>query len=73
MAKPKNLDKSTVEEIRTLYNEGQTQTRLAKKFKLSQSTICKIVNNYIHRNANICMSGKASVKCVSKKSYKYGN
>ena len=73
MAKPKNISKQTVEEIRNLYNEGKTQKFLAEQFKLSQSTICKIVNNYIHRTADVCVSGKANTRYIIKKSYKYGN
>jgi len=64
MARPKQIAQETVYEIRRLYAEGsQTQTELAKSFGLSQSTICKIVNNYIHKTtANLIMGGEAEVR-----------
>lgn len=70
MAKPKQLSEELVQRIRTLYNnENYTQKKLANEFSLSQSTICKIVNKYIHRYSNIIFSGEANVKL----GYKYGN
>lgn len=64
MAKPKFLDKDTVNRIRDLYaTEEYTQEYLAKKYSISQSTICKIVNNYTHKtNTNMSLSGDAIVK-----------
>ena len=66
MAKPKGLSDKKVIRIRELYSTGEhTQQQLAVKFKVSQSTICKIVNNYIHRHVpNIEMGGGAKVKLV---------
>ena len=71
MAKPKFINKDIVDEIREKYfSEKYTQKQLADKFNLSQSTICKIINNYIHKkNIDIFLNGKASIKI----GYKYGN
>ena len=70
MAKPKRISKQLIENIRRLYSEsGLTQQQLAKQFGLSQSTICKIINNYIHRYCDVTVSGNADVKV----GYKYGN
>lgn len=70
MARPKHVDKQFVEKIRSTYSSGKmTQQQLAKKFGLSQSTVCKIINNYIHRYDSINLSGKAEVRI----GYKYGN
>jgi DNA-binding transcriptional regulator LsrR (DeoR family) len=64
MARPKLLSPEVVYEIRRLYNEeNYTQVRLAEKYDVSQSTICKIVNQYIHRKiVGVSMSGNAGVK-----------
>jgi len=64
MARPKGLKEKTVYKIRQVYSRGKsTQHDLAKKFGLSQSTICKIVNNYIHKSdTNVVMGGAAEVK-----------
>lgn len=61
---PKQLEPSTVQEIRRLYEtDDYTQERLAAMFGLSQSTICKIVNNYIHKDVPmISVGGTANVK-----------
>ncbi len=66
MARPKGLNDKTVARIRDTYNKGKhTQQALADKFHVSQSTICKIVNNYIHKsNADFVMGGAAKVKLV---------
>lgn len=70
MARPKQVDKQLVEQIRTTYSDGNiTQQELAKRFGLSQSTVCKIINNYIHRYSSINFSGKAEVRI----GYKHGN
>lgn len=70
MAKPKQVQKELIDQIRFLYTEGScTQHQLAKKFSLSQSTICKIINNNIHRYCDIKISGTAEVRV----GYKYGN
>lgn len=64
MARPKQVNSDTIKEIRRLYHETDcTQQCLAKSFGLSQSTICKIVNNYIHKNVtNVVMGGQAEVR-----------
>lgn len=64
MARPKLIKENTVCVIRKLYSDGKyTQQQLAKKFDLSQSTICKIVNKYIHKtNTNVVMGGIADIK-----------
>jgi response regulator of citrate/malate metabolism len=67
MARPKGLNNKTVARIRDNYNKGRfTQQELADKFKVSQSTICKIVNNYIHKSddSDFIMGGAAKVKLV---------
>lgn len=71
MARPKYIGKDVVHQIRELYNADEyTQQQLASSFKLSQSTICKIVNNYIHKdNTDLTLSGEAYVKV----GYKHGN
>lgn len=70
MARPKQVNKQLVEQIRTTYSGGDvTQQELAKRFGLSQSTICKIINNYIHRYSSIKFSGEAEVRV----GYKHGN
>ena len=71
MARPKFLSDETVHEIRRLYLETDcTQKALARSFGVSQSTICKIVNNYIHKSiANVVMGGAADVRV----GYKHGD
>jgi DNA-binding transcriptional regulator LsrR (DeoR family) len=71
MARPKQLSKDTIEEIRSLYcHTDCTQHDLSKSFGVSQSTICKIVNNYIHKNiTNVVMGGEADVRI----GYKHGD
>jgi len=71
MAKPKSVSKDVVHQIRELYNADEcTQQQLATRFELSQSTICKIVNNYIHKeDTDLTLSGEAYVKV----GYKHGN
>lgn len=70
MAKPKQIPKSVIRSMRNLYSDGHaTQQELAKQFGLSQSTVCKIINNYIHRYCDVTLSGEAEVKV----GYKYGN
>jgi DNA-binding transcriptional regulator LsrR (DeoR family) len=70
MARPKHVDKTLVQTIREIYSNGEkTQHELAEQFGLSQSTICKIINNNIHRYSNITVSGRAEVRV----GYKYGN
>ena len=66
MARPKRLNDKTVARIRDAYGKGKhTQQALADKFHVSQSTICKIVNNYIHKSSpNLAMGGAAKVKLV---------
>ena len=66
--KPKNVSNETVQQIRYLYEGGTTQYTLAEKFDLAQSTICKIVNNYIHKKSSR-ISGEAEVKV----GYNHGN
>ena len=49
---PKNIEPKIIQKIRNLYEAGNhTQANLAAKYNLSQSTICKIVNNYIHKDS----------------------
>jgi response regulator of citrate/malate metabolism len=64
MARPKFLDDETICEIRRLYaDEEHTQEQLASQFGVSQSTICKIVNYYIHKKpVDVLMAGRANVK-----------
>lgn len=70
MARPKLVKKETIKRIRDIYSKGQlTQKELSKKFDLSQSTICKIINEKIHKRTDIRFSGSAEVKI----GYKYGN
>lgn len=71
MAKPKNITNETVRQIRKLYSEGATQQKLSEQFKISQSTVCKIVNNYIHRTQDLNFGGQALAK-ISRTNYKYG-
>ena len=66
---PKHLETKVVQKIRALYDTDEfTQKELASKFGLSQSTICKIVNKYIHKNVPminipmISIGGTAEVK-----------
>lgn len=70
---PKKVSMKTVQEIRFLYETGEwTQQRLGLKFRLSQSTICKIVNNYIHKNVpTLKIGGSADVKL--KAGFRYGD
>ncbi len=69
--KPKNLSKTIVNEIRLLYaSNNHTQQQLAKKYSISQSLVCKIINVMIHKGrTGLKLSGEASVRV----GYKYGN
>lgn len=70
MARPKNIEKTIIENIRSLYfKKNITQKDIASQFGLSQSTICKIINNYIHKYHSVNISGNAEIKV----GYKYGN
>lgn len=71
MAKPKQLDWVVVRRIRQQYASGEkTQTELADEFQISQSTVCKIVNNYIHKQSEYLeVCGSADVRL----GLKYGN
>lgn len=73
MARPKGLKEKTVYRIRRAYAKGkETQQALAERFGLSQSTICKIVNNYIHKSdTNVVMGGAAEAKYSV--GFKYGD
>jgi transposase len=52
----------TAQEIRKFYTSKQyTQKELAKKYKVSQSTISKIINNQSHKSEKL-ISGEAVVK-----------
>lgn len=68
---PKRLTDEQVVEIRILYStEEYTQKQLAEMFKVSQSLVCKIVNNLAHRQApGLKVSGEAVVRL----GYKYAN
>lgn len=70
---PKHIPVKTIQQIRSLYESEQlTQQQLAAKFNLSQSTVCKIINNYIHKNIPaLKISGNADVKF--KAHYHHGN
>lgn len=71
MAKPKQLDLLVVRRIRQQYALGEkTQAELADEFEISQSTVCKIINNYIHKHPeNLEIRGSADVRL----GLKYGN
>ena len=59
---PGKLDMITAQKIRDLYNTDKyTQTELAKRFKVSQGTIGKIINNLIYR-ADLMIGGSAEAK-----------
>lgn len=68
---PKRLSEVQVVEIRTLYaSDRYTQKQLGELFKVSQSLICKIVNNLAHKQAHgLKVSGEAVVRL----GYKYVN
>jgi DNA-binding transcriptional regulator LsrR (DeoR family) len=71
MARPKQLHPNVVRKIRQVYALGEeTQAEIAERFQISQSTVCKIINNCIHKQLDhleIC--GSAEVKV----GLKYGN
>ena len=70
MVRLKNTNKYIVQKIRLLYfEENMTQKNIAIQFNLSQSTICKIVNNNIHKYHSVNISGNSDIKI----GYKYGN
>ena len=73
MARPKQIKEETILAIRSLYARDEyTQQELAKQFELSQSTICKIVNNYIHKSVtNVILGGNADIRLGKK--FTYGN
>jgi DNA-binding MarR family transcriptional regulator len=63
---PKKLNMEMANSIRQLYNTDKyTQIQLAKKFKVSQGTIGRIVNNFIYKNG-LTIGGKAEVVYVKK-------
>jgi DNA invertase Pin-like site-specific DNA recombinase len=63
MACRKNLSEEIINEIRSLYSAGtHNQQQIADRFKLSQSTVCKIINNNIHRKAAFKLSGQADTR-----------
>lgn len=68
---PKNLPDETVNSIRSLYSTGDyTQKELADRFHVSQSLVCKIVNNQIHRHAfGLTIRGEA----VYRLGYRHGD
>ncbi len=68
---PKHLEGRVILEIRFLYQTDEyTQKDLAAKYNLSQSTICKIVNNYIHKNVPmISVGGTAGARVKARYSY----
>lgn len=68
---PKRLAKEQAWQIRTFYDSGlYTQTQLAEMFKVSQSLICKIVNNQVHKPpSHLEVTGEAIVRL----GYKYAN
>lgn len=70
MAKPIGMKPEIVKWIRDLYAKGKyTQQQLANTFGVSQSTICKIINNDIHRRSGLKLTGQADTKV----GYKHGH
>lgn len=70
LARTKNLDEITIAMIRDLYSKGEyTQKELAMTFSLSQSTVCKIINQQIHKPSGIKIFGEAIIKV----GYNYGD
>lgn len=70
--KPKGVSLELANGIREAYKSGKmNQTQLAKKFKVSQSLVSKIVNNYIHKPpaSDLNIGGSAEVKV----GFNYGN
>lgn len=61
---PKRMTKEKVKEIRNLYFSGNcTQKDLSLMYDISQSQICKIVNNISHKpDKSITISGEATVR-----------
>ena len=47
---PRKLTFEAAEEIRRLYAEGRSQTRLAKEFGVSRATVRKIIHRITYRN-----------------------
>lgn len=67
---PKKLSEEIISRIRQLYGaDKMTQKELAKKFHVSQSLICKIVNNEVHKNVGLIFCGNAEIKV----GYRHGN
>jgi DNA-binding XRE family transcriptional regulator len=70
MARPKGIGKQVAQEVRELYAQDRyTQAELARLFGVSQSTICKIINNYIYKAPGLKLGGEASIRV----GIKYGN
>lgn len=63
MARPKGFGRETAQKVRELYRSDRyTQSELANLFGVSQSTICKIINNYIHQVPGLKLGGQASIR-----------
>lgn len=64
MARPKSVSSKTAFQIREMYfRDNFTQKQLSEYFQLSQSTICKIINNQIHKaHTDVAISGTADVE-----------
>lgn len=59
---PKRLGIEEATKIRILYNTGlHTQKMIAEMFEVSQSLVCKIVNNQVHK-ADSKIGGQAVVR-----------
>ena len=56
--RPGKVDEKKACEIRRLYKIGLTQSEIGSRFKLSQTTIGRIVNSY----ANLTLGGDVVVK-----------
>jgi transcriptional regulator with XRE-family HTH domain len=49
---PKQIDKATVAEIRQAVANGETQGEIAKRYMVSPSAVCRIVNGSRHAEDN---------------------
>ena len=49
---PKRIDSATVAEIRQAVANGETQGEIAKRYMVSRSAVCRIVNGSRHAENN---------------------
>ena len=49
---PKRIDKETVEAIRQAVANGEPQGEIAKRYTVSRSAVCRIVNGSRHAEDN---------------------